>query len=60
MFVSLKFAAGVKGAELPTTKPHDIVMPERSFLRSSLTDNKSKIISGLQQTAIDAARKAVA
>ena len=59
MFVSKKFAAGMKGAELPLTKPHDITMPARSFMRSSLAENKSKIIAGLQEAAIDAARKAL-
>jgi phage gpG-like protein len=36
----------------------EIVMPERSFLRSSLTENKEHIIEGIGSAAVDAAKKA--
>lgn len=37
-----------------------VTMPERSFMRSSLAENKAQIIAGLQKAAINAARKAMA
>lgn len=35
------------------TQPHSVTMPERSFLRSSLTDMKEEITDGLNQTVMD-------
>lgn len=40
-------------AEMPRTKPHDIPMPERSFMRSSLSDMKEAIIAGLKQSLVE-------
>ena len=37
---------------------HDIVMPERSFLRSSLADMRSEILERLQKTVADAVKGA--
>jgi phage gpG-like protein len=48
MFIS-KIAAEKHGGNWPVTKPHQIVMPERSYMRSSLADMKTEIID--QMTA---------
>lgn len=40
-------AAAPDPTTIPVTKPHDIPMPERSFLRSSLTEMKSQLIQGM-------------
>lgn len=43
MFIS-KVAAEKHGGNWPVTKPHTIVMPKRSYMRSSLSDMKTEII----------------
>lgn len=53
MFVSNKTAT----SEMPRTKPHDIRMPERSFLRSSLRDQSVKISTGLKEAVVKAAQE---
>ncbi len=52
-------AAEAIGHDLPRTAPHDITMPERSFMRSSLKDMAATIAEGLKQAAIEGARKAL-
>jgi phage gpG-like protein len=47
LFVSKATAANFKHP-LPVTKPHDIPMPERSFMRSSLKDMRAEIIERLK------------
>lgn len=42
-FISKAAAAGMK-VPPPVTKPHDITMPERSFMRSSLADMKDRAL----------------
>lgn len=37
------------GKELPRTQPHEIPMPERSFLRSTLAEWKARIIQSYQE-----------
>lgn len=41
--------ADALGHDLPRTKAHDINMPERSYLRSTLADMKDEITEGLQE-----------
>lgn len=41
--------ADALGYDLPRTKPHDINMPERSFMRSTLADMKDEITEGLRE-----------
>jgi phage gpG-like protein len=53
-FISNAAAAAI-GHDLPRTAPHDITMPERSFMRSSLKD----MAKGLKQAAIEGARRAL-
>lgn len=48
VFISNAKAEAMKAAP-KRTKPHDIPMPERSYLRSSLADRKLKIIEGLHE-----------
>lgn len=43
----------------PETRPHDIPMPERSFLRSSLKDKQAVIEKGLKDAVIGALRAQV-
>lgn len=45
-FISKAAAANMKTPP-PVTKPRDIHMPERSFMRSSLADMKQQIIDGM-------------
>lgn len=40
------------------TKPHDIVIPERSYMRSSLADMQDQIVSQLTQAVRGAAKAA--
>lgn len=58
-FVSKIFASSLKGAGLPVTKPHDITMPERSFLRSSLAEKSDEIVAGIKAAALFGAREAL-
>lgn len=60
VFISLKANAEKHGGLLPVTKPHDITMPQRSFLRSSLADNKEAIMQGIRDAALKAAREGAA
>jgi phage gpG-like protein len=46
-------------AHLPRTKPHDIPMPKRSYLRSSLKDMAVEISTGLKEAAIKGASMAL-
>lgn len=48
IFISNAKAAAMK-TDPKRTRPHDIPMPERSFLRSSLGDMKGQIISSLTE-----------
>lgn len=41
---------------LPRTKPHDIKMPERSYMRSSLAEMREKIIADMKQAVIEGAK----
>lgn len=43
----------------PETRAHDIKMPERSFLRSSLGDMEGRIVSGLKEAVVGALRAQV-
>ena len=56
LFISKETAAHFKTPP-PVTKPHDIPMPERSYLRSSLADMKDEIISGLNEAVGEAIAK---
>lgn len=47
-FVSKQKAANLN---LPVTRPHDIPIPERSFMRSSLAERRAAIIEGLTNAA---------
>lgn len=49
-FVSNKFA--LSSDNFPRTKPHLIKMPERSYLRTTLAENKQYIIDTLTKAAI--------
>lgn len=42
---------------LPRTKPHDIPMPERSYLRSSLGEMKAEILAELADTVAQAMKE---
>jgi len=48
VFVSKETALG---ARLPVTKPHDIPMPERSYMRSGFQDFRDRIVQGLTDAA---------
>ena len=50
IFIKNSTAANFKTPP-PRTKPHDIVMPERSFMRSSLAEMKPTIIDRLTAAA---------
>ncbi len=64
-FVSNKFAAGgehmsfINGHSdnFPRTKPHLIRMPERSYLRTSLAENRQKINDTYQQAAVQGVKE---
>lgn len=43
----------------PTTRPHDIKMPERSYLRSSLKDMAAEISKGLKEAALAGGKAAL-
>lgn len=47
------------GPDLPRTKPHDITMPQRSYMRTSLADKRDEIIAGIEGVATKAAREAM-
>ena len=47
----------VRAALLPRTKPHDIVMPERSYLRSSLSDMREQIVADIKQSVMQSIRE---
>jgi phage gpG-like protein len=49
--------ANAEGLNLPVTQPHQIVMPERSFLRSGLGDMQADITTGLKLAAVEAIRR---
>lgn len=55
MFVSNKNATG----GMPRTKPHQINIPERSFLRSSLNQMSQEISLGMKKAVVGAIQKAV-
>lgn len=42
---------------LPVTQPHQITMPERSFLRSSLAEMKDQIVQTLTAAAVKGAKQ---
>jgi phage gpG-like protein len=44
------------GGELPRTAAHDINMPERSYIRSSLADMAAQITTDLQKAVVNACR----
>ncbi len=48
LFISKATAANFKTPP-PVTRPHNIPMPERSFMRSSLADMENEIIAGLRE-----------
>ncbi len=54
-FVSAAFPGRVAGV----TRPHDIPMPQRSFLRSSLSDMQAEITRDLKATVVGALRAQV-
>jgi phage gpG-like protein len=56
-----RFVSNSSGAAeyLPRTRPHDIVMPERSFMRTGLADFKPTIVEELAAVATMALRAAV-
>lgn len=56
-FVSNLWAASYSG-DLPRTKPHDIPMPERSFLRSSLREMEPAISTGYKKAGVEGLRAA--
>lgn len=47
-FVSL---ANAKNLNLPKTKAHDIPIPQRSFMRSSLSERRVEIAAGIEAAA---------
>lgn len=49
VFLSNKTAASFN---FPRTKPHDIVMPQRSFMRTSLAENEDHIVKVLTEAAV--------
>ena len=53
-FISNSAADGLAsiGHAVPRTLPHDIPMPERSFLRSSLADQAAEIAQGLKDAVL--------
>lgn len=53
MFVSNKTAT----ADMARTRPHQIKMPERSFMRSSLRDKSQQISLGLKEAVVKAAQR---
>ncbi len=55
MFVSNKNATG----DMPRTKPHPIKMPERSFMRSSLTQMSEEISLGMKKSVVSAIQKRI-
>lgn len=55
MFVSNAKAT----ADMPRTKPHQIRMPQRSFLRSSLTQMSTEISLGLKTAVVEAVQAGV-
>ena len=57
-FISNAAAAAI-GGDLPRTKPHQIVMPERSYLRSSLKDMAAEISAGLKAAVVQGAKQAM-
>jgi len=48
-FVSNDMASRVHSGEFPRTRPHDIVMPERSFMRSALREREADIRAALAE-----------
>ncbi len=48
LFISKAAAANFKTPP-PVTKPHDIPMPERSYMRSSLGEMADQIVAGLKE-----------
>lgn len=52
--------AAAIGLNLPRTAPHDINMPERSFLRSSLRDRAEEIKEHMLKAVREGAREAMA
>lgn len=53
-FVSNATAARVSSGEFPRTRPHDIHIPERSFMRSSLRQRAALIEAGLKEAVAGA------
>lgn len=53
-FISNAAAENLDELTLPRTRPHDIPMPERSFLRSSLTEMKAQIVQEMIDTMTQA------
>jgi phage gpG-like protein len=51
----------IDGKQVFARKVHipDVKMPERSFLRSSLTENKERIVAGISDAALKAAKEAL-
>lgn len=54
---ALHFIIGGKDIFAMRARAHDVVLPERSFLRSSLVDMKAQIIAGLQEAVQEGLRK---
>lgn len=44
-------------ATLPRTRPHQITIPARSYMRSSLTDMRTEIVEGLKQAVLDGVKE---
>lgn len=56
VFIS-KASAALMKTPPPVTKPFDVTMPERSFLRSSLSDMKSQIIDDMTEAVREGMRR---
>ena len=54
---ALHFVIGAKDVFATRVRAHDVVMPERSFLRSSLEDMHEDIIEGLREAVNEGLRE---
>lgn len=55
---ALHFFAGGKEVFAMRARAHDVTMPERSFLRSALTDMEKQIVAEMRQAILDGLRDA--
>jgi phage gpG-like protein len=54
---ALHFVIGSKDIFAMRVAAHDVVMPERSYLRSSLDDMREAIVEGMRQVVLEGLRK---